>query len=173
MGYADCGPHATWYEPFEYLGSPVAKKFPLHMLTSKPRYRMHSQYNQMKSVRKLYAVADREPVTMNTKDAKARGIKNGDVVRLFNNRGATLAGAVVSDDISPGVVNLCEGGWYDPMERGKEGSLCKYGHANALVKDKPTSSFAQSNNGNTTLVEIEKYTGKIPAITAFDPPKGA
>jgi len=95
------------------------------------------------------------------------------VVRVFNVRGQTLAGAIVSEDIRPGVVNLCEGGWYDPMERGKPGSLCKHGHANTLVKDKPTSSFAQSNNGNTTLVEIEKYTGKIPEITAFDPPKGA
>ncbi len=173
MGYADCGPHATWYEPFEYLGSDIAKKFPLHLLTSKPRHRMHSQYNQMKTVRKLYTVADREPVTISVEDAKARGIKDGDVVRLFNNRGQTLAGAVISQDIRPGVVNLCEGGWYDPMERGKEGSLCKHGHANALIKDKPTSSFAQGNNGNTALIEIEKYTGKIPEITAFDPPKGA
>jgi trimethylamine-N-oxide reductase (cytochrome c) len=124
MGYADCGAHAQWYEPFEWLGSPIAKKFPLHLLTSKPRHRMHSQYNQMKSVRKLYTVADREPVTLNVDDAKARGIKNGDVVRVFNNRGQTLAGAIVSEDIRPGVVNLCEGAWYDPMERGKPGSLC-------------------------------------------------
>ncbi|MDM8541962.1 molybdopterin-dependent oxidoreductase [Desulfococcaceae bacterium HSG9] len=173
MGYADCGPHPQWYEPFEWLSSPIAKKYPLHLLTSRPKHRMHSQYSQMKSLRKLYCVADREPVTINAEDAKARGIKNGDVVRVFNNIGQTLAGAVVSEDIRPGVVNICDGGWYDPLERGKPGSLCKHGHANALLKDKPTSSFAQACNGNTALVEVEKYTGKIPKITAFDPPKGA
>ena len=173
MGYADCGPHAQWYEPFEWLGSPVAKKFPLHLVTAHPRHRMHSQYNQMATVRKLYNSADREPVTINSKDAKARGIKNGDVVRVFNDRGQTLAGAVVTDDIRPSVVNLCDGGWYDPMEKGEEGSLCKHGHANALIKDKPTSSFSQGNNANTALVQIEKYTGTTPAVTAFEPPKGA
>jgi len=95
------------------------------------------------------------------------------VVRLFNDRGQTLAGANVTDDIRPGVISLWEGGWYDPVERGVPGSLCKHGHANTLVKDKPTSSLAQSCNANTALVQLEKFTGKVPAVTAFDPPKGA
>ncbi|MCP3674688.1 MAG: molybdopterin-dependent oxidoreductase [Gammaproteobacteria bacterium] len=173
MGYADCGPHPTWYEPFEYLGSPLAKSFPLHMVSPHPRYRMHSQYNQCESLRDIYNVAGHEPVTINSQDAKARNIKDGDVVRIFNDRGQTLAGAKVTDNIRPNVISLWEGGWYDPVERGVAGSLCKHGHANALVKDKPTSSLAQSCNANTALVQIEKYTGKELPVTAFDPPKGA
>jgi trimethylamine-N-oxide reductase (cytochrome c) len=173
MGYADCGPHPQWYEPFEWLGSPKAKKFPIHMLTPHPRYRMHSQYNHLKSLRKLYTVAGREPVTINAQDAKARNIKSGDIVRIFNDRGQALAGADVSEDIRPGVISLCEGSWYDPQDRGTADSLCKHGHANVLVKDKPTSSLSQSCNANTALVEIEKYTGEVPPVTAFDPPKGA
>ncbi|RLA05330.1 MAG: trimethylamine-N-oxide reductase TorA [Gammaproteobacteria bacterium] len=173
MGYDDCGPHPTWYEPFEYLGSPIAKKFPLHMVSPHPRYRLHSQYNQCQSLRDIYNVAGHEPVTINSKDAKLRNIKDGDVVRIFNDRGQTLAGARVTDNIRPDVISLCEGGWYDPVERGVPGSLCKHGHANTLIKDKPTSKLAQSCNSNTALVQIEKYLGKVLPVTAFDPPKGA
>ena len=173
MGYADCGPHPRWYEPFEYLGSPKAKEYPLHMVSPHPRYRMHSQYNQVKSLRDIYNVAGHEPVTINAQDAKARNIKDGDVVRIFNDRGQVLAGAKVTDDIRPSVISLCEGSWYDPSERGNPDSLCKHGHANVLVKDKPTSSLSQSCNANTALVQIEKYSGTVPPVTAFDPPESA
>ena len=173
MGYSDCGPHPRWYEPIEWLGSPKAGTYPLHMVTPHPRYRMHSQYNQVGSLREIYNVAGHEPVTINTQDAKARNIKDGDVVRIFNDRGQVLAGARVSDDIRASVISLCEGSWYDPEDRGDPDSLCKHGHANVLVKDKPTSSLSQSCNANTALVQIEKYAGTVPAVTAFDPPKGA
>jgi trimethylamine-N-oxide reductase (cytochrome c) len=143
------------------------------MLTPHPRYRLHSQYNQCGSLTDIYNVAGREPVTINTGDAKARNIKDGDVVRVFNDRGQILAGARLSDDIRPSVISICEGGWYDPEHRGQADSLCKHGHANALVKDKPTSRLSQSCNANTTLVQIEKYTPTVPPVTAFDPPEGA
>ena len=173
MAYDDCGPHAQWYEPFEWIGSPLASRFPLHMLTPHPRYRLHSQYNQCGSLTDIYNVAGREPVTINSGDAKARNIKDGDVVRVFNDRGQILAGARISDDIRPSVISISEGGWYDPENRGQADSLCKHGHANALVKDKPTSRLSQSCNANTTLVQIEKFTGTVPPVTAFDPPEGA
>ena len=102
-----------------------------------------------------------------------RNISDGDVVRVFNDRGQILAGARVTDNIRPSVISLCEGSWYDPQDRGDPDSLCKHGHANVLVKDKPTSSLSQSCNANTTLVQIEKYNGAVPAVTAFDPPEGA
>ena len=149
----------------------MARKFPLHLLTPHPRYRLHSQYNQCSSLTGIYNVSGHEPVTINTADAKSRNIKDGDVVRVFNDRGQTLAGARVTDDIRPGVIAICEGGWYDPETRGEPGSLCKHGHANALVKDKPTSRFSQSCNANTSLVQIEKYGGEVPSVTAFDPPQ--
>jgi anaerobic selenocysteine-containing dehydrogenase len=44
-------------------------------------------------------VAGREPVRIRRSDAMRRGIRNGDVVCIFNDRGATLAGAVLSDDL--------------------------------------------------------------------------
>jgi len=173
MAYTDCGPHPQWYEPFEWLGAPEARKYPLHMVTPHPRYRMHSQYNQIGALRDIYDVSGHEPVTINAQDAKARNIKQGDVVRIFNDRGQILAGARVSADIRPSVISIWEGSWYDPLDRGTPDSLCKYGHANVLVKDKPTSRLSQSCNANTTLVQIEKYSGEVPPVTAFDPPEGA
>ncbi|WP_352289676.1 molybdopterin dinucleotide binding domain-containing protein, partial [Psychrobacter sp. GW64-MNA-CIBAN-0177] len=74
---------------------------------------------------------------LNPTDAKQRGIKDGDVVRVFNDRGQLLAGAVVSDSFPSGVIRIHEGAWYGPV--GKDGSkqggseigaLCSYGDPN-------------------------------------------
>ncbi len=100
---------------------------------------------------------------------KKLGVKNGDVVRVFNKRGEVLAGAVVSDEIMQGVVRLCEGAWYDPNENG----LCKCGNANILTMDIPTSKLANGNISHTGLVNIEKFKGELPKLTAFSAPKGA
>ena len=171
MGYDDCPPHAAWIEPIEWLGAEKAKIFPLHLLSPHPKDRVHSQMNSVKSLRKGYTVKDREPVQMSVEDAKARGIKDGDLVRVFNDRGQVLAGAHVTDRLMPGVVRLREGGWYDPLEPGKEGTLCKYGHVNVLTIDKGSSKLAQATIANTALVQIEKYNAKAPKVTVFDAPK--
>jgi len=173
MGYDDCPPHASWLEPIEYLGSDKAKQFPLHLLSPHPKDRLHSQMNHVKSLRQKYAVKDREPVLMSVEDAKSRGLKDGDIVRVFNDRGQVLAGVKVSKRLMAGVVRLREGGWYDPLEPGKEGTLCKYGHVNVLTIDKGSSKLAQATIANTALVQIEKYKGKAPKVTAFDAPAGA
>ena len=172
MGYDDCAGHATWIEPVEWLGAKQAEKYPLHMLSPHPKERIHSQTNQVKT-RENYAVADREPVTISKADADARGIKSGDVVRIFNDRGEALAGAVVTEDMRAGVIHLPEGGWYDPEEPGKLGSRCKYGHANVLTIDKGASKLSQATIANTCLVDIAKFEGEAPGVTAFDAPKGA
>ena len=106
---------------------------------------------------------------MNDKDAKKLGIKNGDVVRVFNKRGEVLADALVTKDIMQGVMRLCEGGWYDPDENGR----CKYGCVNVLTMDIPTSKLANGNCSHTCLVNVEKFKGTLPEVTAFSAPKGA
>ena len=168
--YDDCPPHATWLEPIEWLGSPKAKQFPLHVLSPHPQYRLHSQLDNT-SIRKWYEVHDREPVWINTDDARERGIANGDVVRVFNDRGAVLAGALVTDRVRRSVVVMQEGGWYDPEDPNMVDSPCKHGLVNMITIDKGTSQLAQGNIANTALVEIKKHTGPIPPVTAFDPPQ--
>jgi trimethylamine-N-oxide reductase (cytochrome c) len=168
MGYDDCPPHPTWMEPVERLGGPGAK-FPLHVTTSHPHGRLHSQLAGT-VLRKTYTVADREPCLINPKDAAARGIADGDVVRVFNDRGQILAGARLTEDVRPGVIRVNEGGWYDPQEPGKAGSLCKYGDVNVLTVDIGTSKLAQGNCGHTAIADLEKFKGEVPGLTVFTSP---
>ncbi|MBK1964161.1 molybdopterin guanine dinucleotide-containing S/N-oxide reductase [Campylobacter novaezeelandiae] len=163
--YDDCKAHPTWFEPIEWLGN-ATKKMPFHLITSHPSKRLHSQLCHT-DLRKKYTIQEREPLLMNFKDAKKFGIKNGDVVRVFNKRGEILAGVLVSKDIMQGVIRICEGGWYDPDENG----LCKYGSANVLTLDLPTSKLANGNISHTGLVGIEKFNKSLPEITAFSIPK--
>lgn len=169
FNYDDCLSYPSWIEPQEWLGSKVAKKYPLHVVSPHPKYRLHSQLSNT-WIRDLYEVQGREPLWINPIDAKARGIKNGDIVRVYNQRGSTLAGAIVTENVLPGVIKMDEGGWYDPQEPGKVNSMCKHGDVNQLTIDKGTSKLAQGNISNTALAEIEKYEGEVPKITVFNKP---
>lgn len=168
MNYDDCKAHPSWFEPDEWLGM-KNKDAEFALITSHPNHRLHSQLNNT-SLRDKYAVSNREPIFINTKDAKAKGIKDGDIVRVYNKRGEILAGAVITDDIRRGVVRVDEGAWYDPLERGKIGTICLNGNVNVLTKDIPTSKLANGNSSNTTLVNIEKYTKKAKDISIFKQP---
>lgn len=169
FNYDDCPPHPTWLEPYEWLGSDKAKKHSLHLVSSHPKYRLHSQLNNT-WLRELYEVKDREPMLISPQDAKKRGIADGDVVRVYNDRGQLLAGAVVTDRVRPGVIQIAEGAWYDPEEPGKAGSLCKHGCNNVLSRDVGSSKLGQGSTVKTMLVEVEKYTKTPPPVTIFSPP---
>ncbi len=169
FGYDDCPGLPTWMAPVEWLGAPEAARHPLHMLSSQPGPRLHSQLDQC-AVSRGAKVAEREPILMHARDAEARGIGEGDVVRVFNDRGQVLAGAVVTEGIRPGVVQLATGAWYDPTTPGEIGTLDKHGNANVLTLDKGTSRLAQGPSAHSALVEVERLVGAAPPITAFDPP---
>lgn len=169
FGYEDCPGHPSWLEPAEWLGSAKAQHYPLHLLTTQPRTRLHAQMD-MGCVSQESKISGREPMRINPMDAARRGIHSGDVVRVFNDRGALLAGAIVSEDLRPGVVQIATGAWYDPQEPGVIGSLDKHGNPNVLTLDKGTSRLAQGPSAQTTLVEVEKYPGSLPEITALVPP---
>ena len=108
---------------------------------------------------------------MHPDDAAKRGIKSGDVVRIWNDRGACLAGVQVMDTLMPGVVQLSTGAWYDPEDPKNPNSLEKHGNPNVLTRDRGTSRLGQGPTAHSTLVDIEKVEGIAPAVTAFDPPK--
>jgi len=156
--YDDCPGHPVWQEPAEWLGSEVASRFPLHMISNQPTTRLHSQMDQGRTSRDS-KINGHEPITMHPADAAARGLTDGDIARVFNERGEFLAGATTSDDILSGVVALATGAWYDPPEPGKAGTL-----------DKGTSKRAQGPSAQSALVEIECYDGVAPEITVFSQP---
>ncbi len=167
--YDDCPGHPVWMEPFEWLGSKAAKNFPLHIISNQPSTRLHSQLDSG-AVSKGSKINDREPMTMNPEDAASRGIRTGDIVKIFNDRGSCLAGVNLSENIMPGVIQLATGAWFDPAVPGKIGALCKHGNPNVLTMDKGTSRLAQGPTALSTLVEVEIFDGDIPTITAHLPP---
>jgi biotin/methionine sulfoxide reductase len=171
FGYDDCPPHPTWLEPSEWLGAAAAATFPLHLVSSQPRYRLHSQMDDG-PVSQRGKVAGREAVAINPQDAAQRGIVEGDVVRLFNSRGACLAGATITSAVSPGVLRLSCGAWYDP-EDGTENALCAHGNPNVLTRDRGTSQLGQGPSCASVLVEIERCPAPVPPVRAFVPPVAA
>jgi len=170
FGYDDCAGHPAWYEPVEWLGAPLAQRFPLHLISHQPATRLHSQYDHG-SVSRASKVNGREAMTIHPQDAAERGIRDGDVVRVFNDRGACLAGARLSDSVMRGVVVLPTGAWYDPLVPGAPGTLEKHGNPNVLTIDKGTSKLTQGCSAHSCLVEIERFEGEPPPVTAFEPPQ--
>ena len=108
---------------------------------------------------------------INPEDAAQRGIAEGDVIKLFNERGACLAGAILSDDVMAGVIQLSTGAWYDPETPGDPRSLCKHGNPNVLTRDVGTSTLGQGPTAHSTLVQVARFDGPLPPVTAFDPPE--
>ena len=171
FGYADCPGHPAWIAPSCSAETTMAARFPLYLVANQPATRLHSQLDF--GATSLQAkVQGREPVRIHPQDAAARGIAAGDVVRLFNERGACLAGAVLSDALRPGVVQLSTGAWFDPDDPALDRPLCVHGNPNVLTRDVGTSALAQGSTGQLTRVEIERFDGDPPPVKAFDPPPG-
>src|SRR5947207_350027 len=171
FGYADCPGHPAWLPSVEGAGSAAASRFPLHLIANQPATRLHSQLD-FGATSLASKIAGREPVRIHPQDAAARGIRDGDVVRLYNDRGVCLAGAVLSDALRPGVVQLSTGAWYDPEDTSREKPLCVHGNPNVVTRDAGTSKLAPGCTGQLTLVEIERFSGPLPPVKAFDPPPG-
>jgi biotin/methionine sulfoxide reductase len=170
-GYADCPPHPAWLDPCEWLGSELAAQFPLHLSSNQPTPRLHSQLDHS-PVSRRSKIAGRERLAMHASDAEARDLVSGEVVRVFNERGAFLAAAEIVDHLLPGVVQIATGAWYDPLEGGQPGSLEKHGNPNAVTLDSGTSQLAQGSMVQTALVQVEKFKSP-PPVTAFEPPQFA
>lgn len=170
FGYADCPGHPTWMEPAEWLGAPTAQRFGLQLMSNQPRTKLHSQLDHGINAREA-KIKGREPIRMHPRDAAARKIADGAVVRVFNDRGACLAGACLSPDVIPGVVQLSTGAWYDPVVPGSVGSLDKHGNPNLVAPDRGTSRLAQACSANSCLVEVEPFTESLPDIGCRQPPE--
>jgi biotin/methionine sulfoxide reductase len=169
FGYDDAPGHAAWLEPEEWPLSPRAARFPLHLIANNPARRLHSQLD-MGQHSQAGKVQGREPIHLHPDDAAAREIADGDVVRVFNDRGACLAGAVLDDALSPGVAQLSTGAWYDPIDPAQDAPLCVHGNVNVLTPDRGTSRLAQGCAGQHVLVEVARHEGALPPIRAYDVP---
>jgi biotin/methionine sulfoxide reductase len=169
FGYDDAPGHAAWLEPSESPRSPRAQRFPLLLIANNPARRLHSQLDAGDYSR-AGKVQGREPIRLNPDDAAARGIADGDVVRVYNDRGECLAGAVLDRALPPGIAQLSTGAWYDPDDPAAERPLCVHGNVNVLTRDAGTSRLAQGCTGQHALVDVARHEGALPPIRAYDVP---
>ena len=140
-------------EPLEWLGSDKSVEHPLHLIFNQPRNKLHSQLDHG-----VLSQAGRskgpEPAWLHPLDAAEYGISEGDIVRVYNERGACLCEAKFDDNLRRRVIKISTGAWFDP-DAGS--GICKNGNRNMLTQDKGTSQLGQGPIAHNCLVAVEKY----------------
>ncbi len=135
-----------WVEPFESLNHEKVRKFPFHMITPHPRWRTHSIFHNIPWLRETY----QQEVTINAGDAAKLGIRTGDIVEIWNERGKVVVPAYVTERCMPNVVVLFEGAWMDLAKDGTD----RAGNPDFLTLDEPSPAGAFAYN--TILVDMKK-----------------
>jgi anaerobic dimethyl sulfoxide reductase subunit A len=137
-GLGPVAPIPTWI-PLREDG-----RHPLRMMSPKSRARTHSIHGNQPTL----AQADKDDVWMHPDDAAARGIVDGQLVAVFNDRGTTIVPARVTDRIAKGVVSIKDGAWFTPDAAGQDRQGC----ANVLIED--LASPAGASTYNTGFVDV-------------------
>ena len=125
----------------------LAKKYPLQLFGFHYKSRTHSTYGNVA----LLSDACRQEVWVNPIDAEQRGIKDGDMLKVWNDRGELRIPAKVTERIMPGVIGMGQGAWYKPDRKGVDHGAC----INTLTTQRP-SPLAKGNPQHSNLVEIAR-----------------
>ncbi|MEM7319854.1 MAG: molybdopterin-dependent oxidoreductase, partial [Pseudomonadota bacterium] len=163
----DCPGHPCWMAPAEWTFN--ADPDQLHLISNQPATRLHGQLDNSASTRAAKQQG-REVCTMHPDAAHARGLVSGDIVRIFNDRGACLSAVTLDRQMREDCLVLPTGAWLD-LQNTDAGVLCVHGNPNMLTLDKGTSGLAQGNIAHTTLVRVEKWTGTAPPVRVHDAPQ--
>ncbi|MCR9085707.1 MAG: molybdopterin-dependent oxidoreductase [Rhodobacteraceae bacterium] len=164
MEIPDCPPMPMWLEPAEYLHNAPEPDM-VHVVSPHPYNRIHSQFAQA-DLRDELNIQDREFLRISPEDAQARGIADGELVELYNNRGSVIVGARVDDGIMPGVVSLYEGAWLSFDRKGR----CNSGAINILTSSRPSSGLSQATTANSCLARLRKAEGVDGPNLAYQAP---
>ena len=141
-------PAIPMYIPeWEGVSDPLRSKYPLMMSTTHFVARSHSTFENVDYLVEAHPQA----IWINTVDAKQRGIKHGDLVKVFNDRGEVHLPAYVTNRIRPGVTNMPQGVWYKLDANGVD----TRGTGNMLTNYRPTP-YAKGFTAHTNLVQVEK-----------------
>ncbi|MGS0689272.1 molybdopterin-dependent oxidoreductase [Shewanella sp. 30m-9] len=160
----DCPPMPEWIPPAEWLGN--AKPDQVHVLSPHPWMRLHSQMANA-DVNRYESVDGRQFALINKDDAAHRGIKDGDLIEVYNERGALLAGAKIADNVMPGVIYIHEGAWLQLDKKGR----CNSGSINMLTSARPSSGLSQGTSANTCLAAFKKCLDPESPNKAYQAPK--
>jgi trimethylamine-N-oxide reductase (cytochrome c) len=161
-------PHPKWVERSEThderLSSERADMFPLLLMSNHGRWRTHSQGDDITWTReaptcKVLGIDGYryEPIWINPSDAAKRGIKDGDIVKVFNERGIVLVGARVWERIMPGVVYVDHGARHDPIIAGK---VDRGGAINTIAPNGITSKNSCGQATSGYLVDVQRVRGE-------------
>jgi len=159
-------PVPKWIEKSEMhderLSSERAKKYPLLAISNHGRWRVHAQCDDISWSREAPTCKVKgpdgymyEPLWIHPSDAAKRGIKNGDLVKIYNERGAVLGGALVWERIMPGVVSMDHGARVDSIIPGK---LDRGGAINLISPEGGTSKNCVGMATSGYLVEVERVS---------------
>ena len=187
------GPLPKWIESGpshdERISSDRAKKYPLLLMSNHPRWRTHAQNDDITWQREIMTCKIKgwdgymyEPVWINPEDAEARGIKDGDIVKLFNERGTVLGGAIVWERIKPGVISQDHGARLDLITAGPDGYIDRGGANNMISPENGVSQncWGMATSGylvdvqKVSMAEMEAWREKYPEAFArdYDPAAG-
>jgi molybdopterin guanine dinucleotide-containing S/N-oxide reductase-like protein len=158
------GPASEGWTHDESLWGERAKEYTLLLITNHPRWRVHAQYDDITWLREIPTCKVKgpdgylyEPIWINPVDAAERGIQSGDIVKMYNDRGAVLGGAIVWDRVIAGAVYQDHGARIDEiipgeLDRGGSPNLIApvWGLSKNAIAGEATSGF---------LVEVEKVSG--------------
>jgi molybdopterin guanine dinucleotide-containing S/N-oxide reductase-like protein len=145
--------------------SELAKKYPLQLISPHPRFSLHTHHDTkipwMAEIPAHRIFKDGYPyrtTRIHPSDASARDIKDGDIVKMYNDRGAVLGIAQVTERMRPGAIHCYESSSkYDPLEPGKVGSVDRAGCINLLAPARMISKNAPGMANNSCLIEISKW----------------
>lgn len=139
--------HPTWRTPLEWLGAAEGDQFQL--ISHQPATRLHSQ-GFLGETSQQARISGCEPIAMNTEDAARLSFQAGDKIKVYNERGAFMAGLRVTEDVMPGVLHIATGAWWEPDDEG----TCQAGNPNAVTPDIGTSEIAQGPSALSCLVRV-------------------
>jgi anaerobic dimethyl sulfoxide reductase subunit A len=146
-------PKAVYKEAVRGINDPLVKKYPLLVITPPGRYRVHSLFWTNPWLKdQVY----QHRIWISITDAQARGIKDGDMVTAYNDRGKVVMPAYVTARIMPGIIAVRSGAWYEPDKSGVDFGAS----ASSLLGGDYESCIAPAKA--VTLAQVEKYEGELP-----------
>lgn len=134
---------SSWEGPED----PLIETYPLQLIGWHYKRRCHSTFDNNKWLEE----AGPQVMWMNEQDAKARNIKDGERVRIFNDRGEIQMPVKITNRMMPGTAAIPQGAWWNPDEKG----IDQRGNINTLTSLRP-SPLAKGNPQHTNLVEVSK-----------------
>jgi anaerobic dimethyl sulfoxide reductase subunit A len=146
VGDPDLPPIPKYLSHWEDRFDPLYEKYPLQMISPHPKNRVHSELNEVDWLREVVP----QRAWINPVDAEARGIKMGDEIYVWNDRGILATEAWVTKRIVTGAIAIPEGAWFTPDEKGIDRGGCP----NTLTKDEYSPGGASALK--TCLVQVGK-----------------